>query len=248
MAISKILLIGGITTVVVAGGIGAYLILDKSSNQASSEESLLGDYQALLAEMKDSKTESSLSDSCENPQKFAKQIQALENKLDILRQRKNDLSNEENSEDYIPRPGDQPLDLIEPASDNEGSEDYIPRPGDQPLDLIEPTTLDEINIIEAEIVTELNNLKSVCDEKDKKEEKVISTSCVDACKKYYDCAGYTEGSTRQDQQDAYDGCFEECAKWSDETKICINKQEIKTVTDCSNFSICALGEYSNILD
>ena len=143
------------------------------------------------------------------------------------------------NEEYIiivddPRPGSEVPEL---SDDN-----YVPPlPDINEEDIIIITTLDRINVIEEDIILELNNLKSICEEE--KNTEIISTSCVDACKKYYDCAGYTEGSTKEDQQDAYDGCFEECQKWSDETKICINKKPIYTVVDCTNFTICALAEY-----
>ena len=292
MGISKTLLIGGLTTVIVAGSIGAYLILDKPSNQAPSKDALLKDYQELLSEVSDSKTKTNLSDDCKNIQKFNEQIQLLENKLDILKQKKNDLTNTKDPEEYIPQPGSQPLNLVESVSEEGGyipkpgsqpldlvephpgvgekiQEEFIPKPGSQPLDLVEPTpgggdyipkagsqplnlvesaNINQINTVELEIIAELNNLKSLCNKDEGKVKEIISTSCPDACKKYYDCASYTEGSTKEDQQDAYDSCMLECAKWSDETKICINKQIIKTVTDCSNFSICALKEYGNPMD
>jgi hypothetical protein len=103
--------------------------------------------------------------------------------------------------------------------------------------------LDKINKLEKEIIIQLNNLKSLCDKEDKKE--IISTSCVEACKKYSECTHYTEDTTEQDRKDAYDSCMIECANWSDKTKICINKKPIKTVAECTNLSICALSEYSN---
>lgn len=90
-------------------------------------------------------------------------------------------------------------------------------------------------------------MKSLCDKEEnqekKEEKKTISKSCEDACKKYSECTHYTEDTTQQDRKDAYDSCMIECATWSDETKICINKQAIKSPGDCANLSMCALSEY-----
>jgi leucyl-tRNA synthetase len=105
--------------------------------------------------------------------------------------------------------------------------------------------LDKINAYEEEIRRELNNLKSLCDEEEK---EIVSTSCESACKKYSECTHYTEDTTEQDRKDAYDSCMIECVNRSDKTKICINKKPIKTVMDCTHLSICALSEYSNVMD
>lgn len=331
MNLPKTILIGGVTTAVVVAGAGIYFALDNP--QTLSAESLLVDYQELLEEMRDSKTKNSLLDNCENPQKFADQIQALEEKLDTLKKKKINLINTadkaDNDEWIPPLPGSEPLEFDKPApeetdewippipgsevpdldpqssSDEPAStdqkewipplpgsetpdlvplseadkpasadkdewipplpesepldltptpgsdsdlapveEEFIPKLGAQPLE-IDPTpgntVIDKINYIEKEIIAELNSLKSLCDKEEKKE--IISTSCVDACKKYSDCASYTEGVTKEDLQDAYDSCFEECQKWSDKTKICINKKPITAPIDCENLSFCALPEY-----
>jgi len=133
------------------------------------------------------------------------------------------------------------------------SDEFIPElpeldDGSKPLDLSDGdyfdsdqkkiNVLNEINKIEKQIILELNNLKSLCDK-----EEVTSTSCPEACKKYSDCAEYTEGVTAEDIKDAYDSCMEECAKWSDKTKICINKKRIKEPLDCRDLSFCVLPEY-----
>ncbi|HNU95840.1 MAG TPA: hypothetical protein PKH95_00325, partial [Candidatus Magasanikbacteria bacterium] len=148
-----------------------------------------------------------------------------------------------------PRPGSQVPDL----SDGDYSD---PRPGSQvpemsdgnyfnevpelPEIVIEDSksVFDQIDEIEQQIITEINNLKSLCDE-----DEVISDSCPEACKKYGDCARYTEDVTEQDIQDAYDSCMEECVNWSKETVICINKKPIKKPLDCRDLSFCALPEY-----
>lgn len=301
MNLPKTILIGGITTAVVAG-VGIYFALDNP--QKLNAESLLVDYQELLEEMRDPKIKNSLSGDCENPQKFANQIQALEEKLDILKKKKINLINTadkaDNDEWIPPLPESEPLEFdkpapeetqewipplpgsetpdLDPSPDSDepvaidkdewipplpGSEmpdleptpgsdtnsalvekEFIPRPGSQ-VPEFDPTpgntAIDRINYLEKEIIAELNSLKSLCDKEEKKE--IISTSCVDACKKYSDCASYTEGATKEDLQDAYDSCFEECQKWSDKTKICINKRQINAPIDCENLGFCALSEY-----
>ena len=166
-----------------------------------------------------------------------------------------------------PRPGSEPPELLDYYPNNDprpGSQvpdlsdgDYSdPRPGSQvpemsdgnyfnevpelPEIVIEDSksVFDQIDEIEQQIITEINNLKSLCDE-----DEVISDSCPEACKKYGDCARYTEDVTEQDIQDAYDSCMEECVNWSKETVICINKKPIKKPLDCRDLSFCALPEY-----
>ncbi len=143
--------------------------------------------------------------------------------------------------------GSEPLEL----SDGDYS-DALPggAPGSEPLELsdgdysdaLPEKMLDEIEALEKKIMAEINNLKSLCD----KEEEIISTSCPSACQKYADCTIYTEGTTKEDQKDAYDSCMEECPKWSDKTKICINKRPIKGIDDCIHLSFCGLAEYNNV--
>jgi hypothetical protein len=94
------------------------------------------------------------------------------------------------------------------------------------------------------LAIELAKLKTTCDNYVKKETPaVISNRCEDACNKYSQCAGFTDGATKTDQQDAYDSCMEECVKWADSTKVCINKKPINKAVDCMNLSVCAMKEY-----
>ena len=155
------------------------------------------------------------------------------------------------SDEWIPPiPGSEPLPFDEPTPEIETESEWIPPlPGSEPLDLdptpltnSQSTELNEIQALEKKIMTEINNLKSLCDE----EEEIISTSCPSACQKYADCTIYTEGTTKEGQKDAYDSCMEECPKWSDKTKICINKRPIKGIDDCIHLSFCGLAEYNNI--
>jgi hypothetical protein len=142
--------------------------------------------------------------------------------------------------------GSEPLEL----SDGDYSDQ---RPGSQVLEMSEGdyfndvpeipehdggNILDQINEIEQQIIVEIKNLKSLCDE-----DEVISDSCPEACKKYSDCARYAEDETEEDIQDAYDSCMEECVNWSKEAVICINKKPIKKPLDCRDLSFCALPEY-----
>ena len=245
----KNIIIGGIATVIVAAG-AIILVNWNQWSHIDTLDDLVKDYQELSEDVKLSKTKSDLLAACENPGGFNKQIQELENTLARLRQRKNDITNtpiEVKEEEYIPRLGEQVPDLWEP--DPIQQEEYIPRLGEQSLDFIENTSiLSEITVLEEEILTELNNLKSLCDNQEKKKKEIISNSCIDACKKYSECTHYTQDTTEQDRKDAYDSCMIECADWSNKTKICINKKPIKTVSDCTNLSICALSEYGNNLE
>lgn len=223
----KNIIIGGIVTVIVVAG-ATVLLNWWSSSKIDALEALAKDYQQLSEDFKNNKTKSNLLASCKNSKKFNKQIQNLENKLDKLKQKKNTINNPtiETEKEYIPRPGEQVPDLSDPDYDN---------------------TLWQINVLEKEMLTELNNLKSLCDNQEKDKKEIISTSCVEACKKYSECTHYTEDTTEQDRRDAYDSCMIECADWSDKTKICINKKTIKTVSDCTNLSMCALAEYNKVM-
>lgn len=329
MTLPKItLILGGVATM---AGVGAYVMWGDGPSRDGGGEVLLEDYQEFLEDLKNSKTKDKLSSSCENPEKFAKQIKDLEDRLADLQQRKSDLFDnipqlpDIKDEDIIiiesesrpgseplelsdgdysdprpgsqvpelleyypnndPRPGSQVPELLESYPNNDprpGSQvpellEYYPnndpRPGSQVPDLSDGdysdprpgsqvpemsdgnyfndvpelpeipehdggNILDQINEIEQQIITEINNLKSLCDE-----DEVVSDSCPEACKKYSDCAEYTEGVTKEDIKDAYDSCMEECANWSKETVICINKKPIKKPLDCRDLSFCALPEY-----
>ncbi|MFA5211135.1 MAG: hypothetical protein WC414_01355 [Patescibacteria group bacterium] len=110
--------------------------------------------------------------------------------------------------------------------------------------------LPEIENIERQIVEKLIALKSLCeDEKNNSNEKeIISNSCNEACKKYSDCASYTEDVTEVDIKDAFDSCMEECVKWSEKTVICVNKKQIKNPADCQVMTFCVLPEYDEEIE
>lgn len=79
------------------------------------------------------------------------------------------------------------------------------------------------------------------------EEDNTRTGCQIPCEKYKKCAGYGTDATATDMAEAYNSCMEVCQDWSDETIACINKKNINTPADCSNLSLCALGEYQGLM-
>ncbi|MFH0891622.1 MAG: hypothetical protein V1867_02475 [Candidatus Falkowbacteria bacterium] len=144
--------------------------------------------------------------------------------------------------DIPPIPGSEPLDMSEsdpvPSADGE----FIPPiPGSEPLDMVEPSDFDMINTIEKDIISELNSLKALCNDEEKK--KAISDKCGDACQRHKDCAAYTEDATPGDLNDAYDACMEECAAWPKEMIKCINAIDIKAPNDCVSFLNCRVPQF-----
>jgi len=146
-------------------------------------------------------------------------------------------------------------DSVEPETTNsEASTDWVPplpelETNTDPQETVEnkvekSDTMKKIEEIEEKIIQALNNLQSICDEK---EPEIISDSCHDACQKYKKCASYGDDISAEDLQDAYDSCFEECQEWSKETIICINKKAIKIPNDCLNLTRCALPEYGGYI-
>ncbi len=108
------------------------------------------------------------------------------------------------------------------------------------------TTNIDWNKVADDIDTEINQMVKLITSKSTNKTAQTnsnSNSCIDVCTKYKKCASYTDGATIEDQQDAYDSCSEECNKWADSTKICINKKPINTTIDCMNLSVCAMKEY-----
>lgn len=79
------------------------------------------------------------------------------------------------------------------------------------------------------------------------EEVNTRSGCQIPCEKYKKCAGYGSDATADDMAEAYNSCMEVCQDWSDETIACINKKNINTPADCSNLSLCALGEYQGLM-
>ncbi len=320
MTLPKMSLILG--SAVVAVGAGAYVMWGNNPEQGGGGEILLGNYQDLLEDLKDSKTKDKLSVSCEKPEKFDSQIKDLEDRLKELQDKKNELLDsipklpdikdediviidsesqalELSDGDYsdrvpvLPEISDDSIEIVPEVgsqlpelSDGDYSDqvpvlpeisddsiEIVPKPGSQPPELSDGdysdprpgsqvpelsdgnyfneipelpeisehdggSIFDQIDETEQQIIAEINNLKSLCDK-----EEIVSTSCPEACKKYSDCAEYTEGVTKEDIKDAYDSCMEECVKWSDKTKICINKKKIREPLDCRDLSFCVLPEY-----
>ncbi|PLX25642.1 hypothetical protein C0580_02015 [Candidatus Parcubacteria bacterium] len=79
------------------------------------------------------------------------------------------------------------------------------------------------------------------------DEDVTRGGCQIPCEKYKKCAGYGTDATAADMAEAYNSCMEVCQDWSDDTITCINKKNINTAADCSNLSLCALGEYQGLI-
>ena len=261
MTLPKIsLIVGG---AVIAVGAGAYVMWGELPGQRDGENILLNDYQEFWQELKDTETGDDLADSCENSAKFSGKINDLENRLSDLQKRKKELNELRKEAQEMPEIQDdsQPLEL------SDGVEESIPQLPDIPEHDIQnqipelpdipehdinndvpqlpdvpehdfANIFDQINDVEKRIIAEIGILKSLCDE-----DEVVSVSCPEACKKYSDCAEYTEGVTVEDIKDAYDSCMEECVKWSDKTKICINKKKIREPLDCRDLSFCVLPEY-----
>ena len=92
---------------------------------------------------------------------------------------------------------------------------------------------------EQKIQALLQELKDLC----KEDPKVTSDKCSDACKRYKDCAAYTEDVTEVDLIDAYDTCMEECITWPQEKIKCINAITIKAPNDCVSFVNCQLPQH-----
>jgi hypothetical protein len=92
---------------------------------------------------------------------------------------------------------------------------------------------------EQKIQALLQELKDLC----KEDPKVTSDKCSDACKRYKDCAAYTEDVTEADLIDAYDTCMEECVTWPQEKIKCINAITIKAPNDCVSFVNCQLPQH-----
>lgn len=106
-----------------------------------------------------------------------------------------------------------------------------------------------MEIYEQKINNILNILKNLC--KDNKNEinkpKIVSDKCEDACKRDKICNSYTENVTKDDLEDGYNTCMEECLNqsWSKSMIKCINSIEIKNPNDCVKFVECRLPQFYN---
>lgn len=121
--------------------------------------------------------------------------------------------------------------------------DVPPLPEIDPNNVINPN---EYVYMMADNEQKINNilqtLKALCQEEDAVK-KPIPDKCSDACKKYKDCAAYTEDATPTDLNDAYNTCMEECATWSVDMIKCINGFDIKNPNDCISFLQCQLPQF-----
>lgn len=88
----KKFIIGGIATVVIITG--AAILLDGKNSSIDPQENLLRDYQEFSEDLKSSKMESRLTNSCNDSQTFENTIKNLEQQLEELQERKNTLIEE----------------------------------------------------------------------------------------------------------------------------------------------------------
>ena len=243
MSIGKIFsIISGISII----AISAFLFLPETKKDTDFPESLLSDYDKLLNDI-------SAINNCDNPKIIANTIKDFENRLEDLQTRKNKIIESEKESNFIPELPEINEDniIVEPIPGSEVPElsdgNYFDNTKNEIPKL---PVLPEIENIERQIVEKLIALKSLCeDEKNNSNEKeIISNSCNEACKKYSDCASYTEDVTEVDIKDAFDSCMEECVKWSEKTVICVNKKQIKNPADCQVMTFCVLPEYDEEIE
>ena len=132
------LLLGWIGVVVVIGGILSYLNLQPREHY--SPEGTLREYTEFLDKLQDPSLKTKLAASCKDGNTFKQQMKELEDYLKHLQRQKSKIYIPD-PDLYIPRIGEQPLDLdgnpiYEGGKDPMPEPDeYIPRIGEQPLDL-----------------------------------------------------------------------------------------------------------------
>lgn len=68
----------------------------------------------------------------------------------------------------------------------------------------------------------------------------LDAACDRACRNYRTCAGYGDDVTSADQDAAYASCMEVCADWSDDSKACMARVQVRGPADCSRVSACGL--------
>ncbi len=77
---------------------------------------------------------------------------------------------------------------------------------------------------------------------------VTPKGCFNACKRYSDCARYTEGVGPQDIQDAFDSCMEICPTWTKESRDCIASTPISKPSDCAAQTACILPAVKEMMN
>jgi hypothetical protein len=81
----------------IAAIIGGVMIINNNSTPTFTEASLLEQYQQLLKDAEQQATQ-----DCDDPKVFSKQTKELEERFDKLRQQKNNLIAEMNTDEWIP--------------------------------------------------------------------------------------------------------------------------------------------------
>lgn len=72
-------------------------------------------------------------------------------------------------------------------------------------------------------------------------------NCDTACRRYSDCASYTEGAGQADIEDAYQSCLQLCPSWSDEQRNCVANTAINSAADCARQTACVLSQVKELM-
>ncbi|MFH1047333.1 MAG: hypothetical protein V1738_03450 [Patescibacteria group bacterium] len=72
-------------------------------------------------------------------------------------------------------------------------------------------------------------------------------NCDKACRKYSDCAAYTEGAGPADIEDAYQSCLEVCPAWTDDQRNCVVSTAINSSMDCLKQTACVLPQVKALM-
>lgn len=261
------------------------MIINNNSTPTFTEASLLEQYQQLLKDAEQQATQ-----DCDDPKVFSKQTKELEERFDKLRQQKNNLIAEMNTDEWIPDlpplPGEEAPTDIGPSetSDTTEQEEYIPRPGELPLDLdgnstpveeteyipaipgsepptdigpseteletdmdeyipplpwSEPLDLDEGAITTIQRIQNIEvNIKDIFDALKKKcEEKKPSGNCEKACNNYNtQCLKFVPNLNQKMLDDGFSSCMDLCKKRNKEKVQCMENAK-----DCVAMSeVCGL--------
>lgn len=261
------------------------MIINNNSTPTFTEASLLEQYQQLLKDAEQQATQ-----DCDDPKVFSKQTKELEERFDKLRQQKNNLIAEMNTDEWIPDlpplPGEEAPTDIGPSetSDTTEQEEYIPRPGELPLDLdgnstpveeteyipaipgSEPPT--DIGPSETELETDMDeyipplpwseplnfdegaittmqriqnievNIKDIFDAlKTKCEEEKPNGNCEKACRNYNaQCLKFVPNLNQKMLDDGFSSCMDLCKKRDNEKIQCMENAK-----DCVAMSeVCGL--------
>jgi hypothetical protein len=73
-------------------------------------------------------------------------------------------------------------------------------------------------------------------------------NCNKACRRYSDCAAYTEGVGPADIEDAYQSCLEVCPTWTDDQRNCVVSTVINSPMDCAKQTACVLPQVKELMN